>query len=845
MVELKLYHEIPGGRNKFHSAILTTYSFNFHHFEYQVLKTLKHKSIYNIGVLVDSTMLDNVLGASSAGLKQLTETYSINGVYARGAFHPKINFFIGDNHLMMVFGSGNITAGGHGKNHETFSALFADSSESPLLPILNEGWEYLIKLADNLEGYSGLRIKKVIPRNCTLIKPFQSEKHKFHKVDEDTELALLYNEDSSILNQLLALIPANEIDNITIVSPYYDEDGTFLKSILEEYSKSRVDVYLPKENGLPPTKMTEDKRIKFYQWENTNRGEKTINASEGYIRKLHSKLFFFKGKNYNYCLVGSANATKAAFGTRDIRGINEEFGMLYKSSKTNYLNNLGITGKKEVLDPSTLTRDKYLVNTAPITEKYQKSVKIESCDLDGLTLKCFFTFSSNIDNLYICFYNDIGEELSKFNQIITLTEKLQIRVAKDFLLYSPAYVLLKDQNERIISNKQVINNIAKLFNTDPSKENRAIRSMRSALEMGKLNEYSLLGYLNELSAGNNYHKDKTNTYSVSQEEKLEAHSEMTFEEAMMASKHKDKNQQLSTKHYTVQFWQTISMFYKEKLEIEQEELNDEEEEADATESNERKVADDKEKDISISQKAELKRIPESTETQANYFIKSLNIISRDSEIEINEVLLCQFLLISQIITAVHIFKSYDLPYDEKRKMYKFYTPEEWKKILQDKYHGLMQDILVTFAKTIINLSITTPEDDHRARNLNSYKQEVLTFIFLYHYFINRNVESPHSEISDLACLNILYKLGLPDNDGFKEYIENSFKPIAEKKYDAYAVSKLKSRIENLMNEVNDKTKYFYHKHYGVCHIIRKDSKKVFFKSIMDEYGIFNLNLKDL
>ena len=43
MEERKIFQEIPGGKNKFHSVIQTTYSFNFHHFEYHVLKTFKTK----------------------------------------------------------------------------------------------------------------------------------------------------------------------------------------------------------------------------------------------------------------------------------------------------------------------------------------------------------------------------------------------------------------------------------------------------------------------------------------------------------------------------------------------------------------------------------------------------------------------------------------------------------------------------------------------------------------------------------------------------------------------------------------------------------------------------------
>ena len=130
MQERKLFQEVPGRRNDFHSAVLTSYSFNFHHFEYQVLRTLRQKWITNISVMVDQHMLDGSIGLASGNLKQLSQSYSVNGISSRGAFHPKMNFLIGDSKLLLFFGSGNITPGGHGKNHELFTSFYADSRDS-------------------------------------------------------------------------------------------------------------------------------------------------------------------------------------------------------------------------------------------------------------------------------------------------------------------------------------------------------------------------------------------------------------------------------------------------------------------------------------------------------------------------------------------------------------------------------------------------------------------------------------------------------------------------------------------------------------------------------------------
>src|SRR5688572_33421709 len=101
MNEKKIYHEIPGGKNSFHSAVLTCFSFHFQHFESQVLRSLKKKWITSINLLVDQLMLDEALGVASGYLKTIGHTYAINGIRAQGAFHPKLNFFLGDEKILV------------------------------------------------------------------------------------------------------------------------------------------------------------------------------------------------------------------------------------------------------------------------------------------------------------------------------------------------------------------------------------------------------------------------------------------------------------------------------------------------------------------------------------------------------------------------------------------------------------------------------------------------------------------------------------------------------------------------------------------------------------------------
>ena len=589
-------------------------------------------------------------------------------------------------------------------------------------------------------------------------------------------------------------------------------------------------------------------RVSFYRWENTKRSEKNIDGSGEYKRKLHSKLFFFHGESFEYCMLGSANASIAAFGTKDNRGVNDEFGILYKSNKIDFLKEMGINGKRVSANLSELQRESWVMNSESTPKNIKKSIKIESCDLDGVKITCFCKFSHALENVYLYLYTDHGDEILLSKNKIQLEEKSITRLTSNILENNLAYVLFKDENKNVISNKQVINNVSSLFSTDPAKENRAVRSLRTALEIGKINEYELLGYLSKLNERD--HKQKTgssNNRELSNEEKIEAHSEMTFEEAMAASKNNISNAKLSQNHNTVQFWQTLTSIFNERKEKVSEDLNEEEEEADATKSKDRQTGDSEVIDFEIKNDRAINRILNKTENLTNSFVVSMNRLARDKEYKINEVALCQFLLISHIVTVIHQYNTYDLPYDEKKKEYTLYTPLQWKKILYDKYYTLMQNILMAFSKMVLSHSIIKLDDDeYRKKNMNSFIQQVISHIFIYNYLINRNRQAnPHSEMTDLACLNIMSKLGVP-NDDFIELIETISKSKTDELFNTSGVIQLKDRIEKLFKKIETKDGVFKHKYdaYGVCLIKKIDNKTIYFKSLFDEHQIFKINIKD-
>lgn len=828
MEEKKLFIEIPGGRNDFHSAILTSYTFDFHHFEYQVLKSLRQKFITNVAVFVDYRMLDEVIGFTTSNLKHLSQSYSVNGIISKGAFHPKINFLVGDNKLLMFLGSGNITPGGHGKNHELFTGFYADSKENSQLPILLEAWTYLQTLVKDIPGYNLERISKIISTNADLLKTNLIGKHSFYKLDDKIEVALLYNDSSSIFSQIVSLIPKEEIEKITIVSPYYDEKGDTLISLQKHFNNSVLNVFLPTRFGLPPNKIKDHDHINFYSWEETERAQKKISGKNEYFRKLHSKIFHFKSAGYDYCIIGSANATINGIGGPNRAGVNDEFCVLYRSSQKGILTFLGLNGKKLAINPTNLNRDKN--SREETNEPGDKTPKIfiSGADLSGLQLKVFIKNPQAAGAGQFSLFNDTGKPVFT-DKLIIIDGNVTIKLNNQIRGLNPSSIAITDTNNQILSNRQIINNLDKLYNTDPSKANRTIRQYLSALEVGKINEFEILDYYNELyqrqtNAINNTNNKQNHTSS----EKSQDHDvEMTYDQAVENAKNRHNYEKTVNTHNSVRLWETFSQLLKARQESTENEIMDEEETASSEVGRERKEPIIRK--IEVKTHDELERIFFKLEKQVKSYISTVKKVSADSDHEVDIIDLSEFLLLTHIITAICAYNSYDF----KDKMN---IPDYLRK-LKDLYNRLMREVLSEFNKLIVKHRLKDFSDNEYLNDkLSDFRLRVIYNSMLYFYLIDRN--SSERFISDdmsILSLNLFTYLSPPD-DKFNQYIIDASESNNELLFSHSGVIQLKNKFISLLDTIESNENYFKIGHSGFCLVLDYFENKVKYKCV------FGINL---
>ena len=319
---------IGQNRGKYHSCILTCYSFDFSFFEERVLPTLRLANIKNVNVLADGHYLEMAQEATTGREFKHNKTYNFHPIYETGVFHPKIILLTGVRHGLLIIGSGNITSSGLSTNDEIWGAFHLDNIGNENAPLFGAAWEYLKPFLDKSLGFIPQKIewmKKYSPWLSDL--PVTPDWIKLKSLG--LEVKFLSNSNgNSIFSQLSDNIPSSDVDKLTIISPYFDKSGAQVKQLISLYSPQQTFCLVDINSGTVPSELDNKNRIDFYDWaECRDDYDNTFN-------RLHAKLFHFVGESTEYLLIGSPNATIAALGLGSSNAANAEAAILLRRSIT-------------------------------------------------------------------------------------------------------------------------------------------------------------------------------------------------------------------------------------------------------------------------------------------------------------------------------------------------------------------------------------------------------------------------------------------------------------------------------------------------------------------------------
>src|SRR5690349_21515645 len=104
------------GSGRYHSCILTTFSFDFYFFEMKVMKWLRSCGVRNVNVFIDGYFYSELMTQVTGEEMKFSTGYSIYPIFESGIFHPKIWLLFGEKEGLLIVGSGNLTNSGNGNN---------------------------------------------------------------------------------------------------------------------------------------------------------------------------------------------------------------------------------------------------------------------------------------------------------------------------------------------------------------------------------------------------------------------------------------------------------------------------------------------------------------------------------------------------------------------------------------------------------------------------------------------------------------------------------------------------------------------------------------------------------
>ena len=629
--------------------------------------------------------------------------------------------------------------------------------------------------------------------------------------------ALLYNEQTSIWQQLIEKLAEEEVQRIKVFSPFYDEQGTLLKQLHARFPQSKINAFLQPDKGIHPFKMKPLEEIRFLSWESTDRVKA---ANSNLDRKLHSKVFWFDCGNQQYGIFGSPNATIKAFGTDTSRGANDEFAVLLKVNNQDILKELQLTGSFEQWTPQENKHQKEIEDE--IEEEQGKNthkIKLLGVDLNSKQLTIYTRKTKHYNSAILVCYNSWGEEIERQKCKLTAAMfKLELNEKSN----SIAFVQFLDDISQEISNKQVVNKLHELWNTNPSAENRRLMKLGSLIESGSSKLFDIITFFNDIQSSNGIKQSKSSSSSnEDKKDKENTAAAISYEEAIQLVSDSKENQQILSKHNSIQIWDAIERYFNQLSADEDEDDMDDEEEGDATSSRERKVKKSRTAPINLNSEKVLISRRRAFDRFLNNYLNALQKNVKDKNHQISQIDLAMFLIVMK-----HL-----LEYTEREVLFKVSSDDSEREILFPVSGNLSE--LTSFSGALLNIighlvnlmnksTFLEIEDEYLSKKQEHYKVLVKRTA-LFSLTIIKEVYKYHengSKWADILALNIFNIFGnteIEQNSHLEEFLKN----ISIKTLESSALLIHLETWEASFNNGIHAESVFLDDKLGVCYILKR------------------------
>lgn len=452
--EESIFDLLGKGNTVYHSAIITSFTFDPYYFSNYYMPQMRSRGIKNVVVLIDSTQYDNVLEDSET-IKNYHHDFALIRIRnkSNGVFHPKISLFLGDKQALALVGSGNLTYSGMSHNKELWGAFCADNKEANEAVIIKDVWEYLSRIIRNSSSEIAIQQLEWCKIYSAAIREFESIESP-----QQSGFKFLYAEHENSIFEKIKENVSGDIDTIKVIAPFYDMEGSLINILKSTFKPKEIKCAIDESYGYIPSKIKNVDDIHFFHWHDIYGSEHQLELA----KKLHAKAVQFETSKGTYFVFGSANATSAAFGL-NANCFNDEAIIIIHSHKEDYFKKLGVDFNK----PCVKSIDDFRHTTKYCLKSAKETflTHITLCERH-LHDKLYISFDRIVADVKIRLYLDEGYSDFEFNN-----EGIEIS-GLGKIKYVVAIVDGKE-----ISNKSLVLDFADLVKRNPDSKYSKIESL--------------------------------------------------------------------------------------------------------------------------------------------------------------------------------------------------------------------------------------------------------------------------------------------------------------------------------------------------------------------------------
>lgn len=473
------------GSKRYHSAILTTFSFDFFFFEMKAMKWLRSCGVRNVNVLIDGYYYAELMQQLGGEEMKLSPGYSLYPVFKKSIFHPKIWMLFGEREALLIIGSGNLTNAGNGNNEEIWGAYHFDTQVQNNAAIFSTAWNYVQQLCASIKGFTHEKTTRWIIDHAKWLNELPKPTPALLTATAGKEkVAFLSNTaTTTIWQQLSSLIAKQKVIEITMLSPFYDKNGKAIQALNNLFPSAKLNIVID-ECGSVPEDLPSSKVYSFYDWYDVGISKalhsKAENGAGG--SKLHAKIIHFKtASGKEYCLFGSANVTPEGLGLLGTIP-NTEVSLLIESIDGGLLNRIGIKLKSPLKLSDFVAENK--------TSIYESIIKHNRNKVRLLSAEWVY------DELYLYAEGEYQNKLTAklFNSENRLLHSITMGTFSQEMKIKPAISLqgvhnlqLYDEiNDSPVSNKILLSDHFILAKTHPNPKTEDIERIYNDIQGGEL-----------------------------------------------------------------------------------------------------------------------------------------------------------------------------------------------------------------------------------------------------------------------------------------------------------------------------------------------------------------------